>query len=175
MFKLYLLIGLLIVVQCMILGVLVFQASRRVEKDKQGIEEEVIQDIMDNNLPLNAKWVKVFKQQLRSQRFVDKQYRNGVLTLYVNDEHLEYSIDQWILRRLRSYSSNVIYSFLEVETGYVVKGIKISKSKTTRSKKWARKLKRVRPTHEHYYEYTVDEIYNFENIKEYLNGDIETR
>ena len=96
-------------------------------------------------IPVNAKWFRQFKNQLRNQTTIDTQYRNGLLTLYTNNGPVTYSVDGWILRRIRSIPFKDLFIFLEQEVGHVTNGVKIHKSNTRRTAEWFRKRKRISP------------------------------
>lgn len=96
------------------------------------------------NLPINAKWMKVLKEQLKSQRFVDKKHRNGVLTVFTLDGNVELAIDWWILRRFKGVHRYDLYTFLEDHTGLIVKGIKTHRHRSFITYNQARVHKRQR-------------------------------
>lgn len=94
-------------------------------------------------IPRNAKWFKQLKNQLRNQTTIDVQYRNGLLTVFTMEGPITYSVDGWILRRLKSIPYGDLFVFLEQELGHKPNGIKIRKSSTHRTPEWFRKRKRM--------------------------------
>lgn len=99
----------------------------------------------ETTLPLNAKWMKELKTQLKTQRFIDRKHRNGSLTIFtLEDNSVELSIDWWLLRRFKGVHRYDLYAFLEDHTGHTVKGIKTTRYRTFISYDQARKYKRQR-------------------------------
>ena len=108
------------------------------------VKKPVEDEKTDYDLPLNAKWMKVFKNQLRMQRFVDKKHRNGVLAIYTLSGNVELGIDWWVLRRMKSVNREDLYSFIEDHTGLTVRGISANRYRKFVSFEQAREHKRNR-------------------------------